>query len=411
MTTSLEELIAVRDRFQQWLFEQAFPFWATTGCDGDQTDPARLGAQEHLTRSGVPALPPFKRVRVQARQLFVFSWAALQGYTEAAQRAESIFRFLLRARREDHGAWHGAWGRQLSRAGEMLDPTADLYDLAFVVFALAWYGRLQNDSSVRESVFYARKTLAWIDQEMSRPEGGFFNSLPKENEEGQQNPHMHLLEAVLALYQTTGEKKDLDRAHALYDLFNTRFYDKQTGTLGEYFTPHWQPAAGQAGQRVEPGHHFEWVWLLQAYQQATGIYTRPQAEALYHFARRYGVVSPTESQSDDSQIASQVGLVRYAVSRQGSVLKETFRLWVQTETLRGVLTHASYADNPESDLAFAVIVGNNILNRYFAPAPLGRWIEEYDHQGNIIADRIPTSSMYHIVTAYDSLNKAVEGFV
>ena len=397
MKTFLKDLTAIRDRLRQWLFDNALPFWATTGCDGDNTDPARLGTQEYLTRSGAPALPSFKRVRVQARQLFVFSWAALQGWEEGAQRAQSIFHFLLEARYFENDLWQGCWGKQLSRTGGLLETTADLYDLAFVIFALAWYGRLANIlgvSGAGEAVSYAQKTLDWVERKMSHSEGGFLNCLPDEGKERQQNPHMHLLEAILALYHTTNKNEDLKCAHRLYTLFHTRFYDPQTETLGEYFNHQWQPATGRLGQWIEPGHHFEWVWLLYAYQQASGVDVCPYAEALYRFARRYGVVQ-------------QTGLVRFAVNRQGVSLKETFRLWGQSEALRGALAYLAYTRTPQLERDFVLMLGNNLLNRYLNHVPLGTWVEEYDDQGNNIADRIPTSSMYHIVTAYDSLNKAV----
>src|SRR2546430_13023820 len=41
-----------------------------------------------------------------------------------------------------------------------------------------------------------------------------------------QNPHMHLLEALLALHVATGEKNWLRRAGALVDLFKRRFADR-----------------------------------------------------------------------------------------------------------------------------------------------------------------------------------------
>ncbi|QEO16620.1 AGE family epimerase/isomerase [Acetobacter vaccinii] len=382
MTAPASSLGAARERFAHWLFGQALPVWASVGCDGDKTAPALLGAQECLTLAGEPAFPGFKRVRVQARQLFVFSWAALRGWPEGAARAEGIFRFLLHARQAD-----GGWARRLSRTGAVLDPTADLYDLAFVVFALAWYGRLEGSSG--QAVQSARATLGWIVQAMSLPDGGFLNCLPDAGEDRQQNPHMHLFEAVLALYQTTGDEKDLALAHAIYALFSTRFQDAETGTLGEYFGPDWQPAAGAAGQWVEPGHHFEWVWLLHAYRGLTGVDTTRQAHALYSFARQHGVAAAT-------------GLVHDALDRHGTVIKDGFRLWVQGEALRGLLSHA-----PEQDAALAVTVATNLLDRYFINCPPGTWIDQLDGQGRGVADRIPTSSLYHIVTAYESLDQAV----
>lgn len=378
-------LVAVRNRFARWLFEDALPFWASTGCDGTASNPAALGAQECLTLQGAPAQPPFKRVRVQARQLFVFSWAALKGWQPAAQRAESIFRFLLNAHRPD-----GGWVKLLARDGAVLDDSADLYDIAFVLFALAWYGRVD---STGQAVELARQTLAWLGQTMALPNGGFMNTRPANNAWRQQNPHMHLLEAVLALHETTGDAADLAQAHALYALFSQHFMDERTGTLGEYFGPDWQPAAGPEGQWCEPGHHFEWVWLLQAYARQSGVDTAAQAARLYHFAHQYGV---------DAQTA----LVRDAVARNGQILKPTFRLWVQGEALRGALCH-----DPQDKVGWATRMASNLLDRYFTGCPTGTWVDQLDAQGAPAASQIPTSSLYHIVTAYDALDQAARACV
>lgn len=375
-------LVAARDRFSDWLFQKALPFWATTGCDGTPHDLALLGAQESLTLEGEAALPPFKRVRVQARQLFAFSWAALQGWEEGVSRAHGIFRFMLRARRED-----GGWVRTLTREGAVKDNTADLYDLAFVVFALAWYGRLEGSGRAET---LARETLVWIQKNMATPDGGFLNCLPDDGAARQQNPHMHLLEAVLALYGTTKHEADLALAHTLYRLFRTRFFEPVTGTLGEFFTKDWQLAPGEAGQWVEPGHHFEWVWLLGEYSRLTGVDTSEPAMRLASFATRFGMVPET-------------GRVRDGLRRDGTVLRGGSRLWVQGEALRGVLSQ-----DKQDSRGMAVRLADNLLDHYFTGCPVGTWVDQLDAAGAPAVTKIPTSSLYHIITAYDALDQAAK---
>ncbi|MBS1017179.1 AGE family epimerase/isomerase [Acetobacter persici] len=375
-------LVAVRDRFSDWLFQKALPFWATTGCDGTPHELALLGAQEHLTLEGEPALPPFKRVRVQARQLFAFSWAALQGWEEGVSRAHGIFRFMLHAHRED-----GGWARTLTREGAVKDATADLYDIAFVVFALAWYGRLEGSGRAEK---LARDTLGWVQQHMATPNGGFLNWLPDDGAPRQQNPHMHLLEAALALYGTTHHEADLALAHTLYELFRTRFQDPVTGTLGEFFTKDWQPVPGEAGQWVEPGHHFEWVWLLGEYQRLTGVETSEPALRLASFATRFGLEPET-------------GRVRDVLARDGSVLRGGSRLWVQGEALRGILSR----DRLDSR-GIAVRLAENLLDHYFTGCPVGTWVDQLDAAGAPAVTKIPTSSLYHIITAFDALDLAAK---
>ena len=105
---------------------------------------------------------PYKRVRVQARQIFVFSCAHGLGWPGALEAASDGYEFLTRhARRAD-----GGWVRLLGRDGEVLDPTADLYDLAFVVFALAWYARATGSA---EAIGQAHDTLAWIGGQHGEP--------------------------------------------------------------------------------------------------------------------------------------------------------------------------------------------------------------------------------------------------
>ncbi|OUI89573.1 mannose-6-phosphate isomerase [Acetobacter sp. DmW_043] len=374
-----EPLLIMHQRFTNWLFDEALPFWATAGCDGTPENPALYGAQESLTLEGVSAQAPFKRVRVQARQLFVFSWAALQGQAEGRSRADGIFAFLCNAHNEQ-----GKWGRSLTPEGQLLDPTADLYDLAFVIFALAWYERLDQSG---KALALARQALRWISENMSTPQGGFFNTLPAGDEPRQQNPHMHLFEAILALYETTGEIADLTQAHALYALFSQFLQDETTGTLGEYFTSDWAPAPGHEGNWLEPGHHFEWVWLLSEYERLTGVITKTRADRLYQFAKRYGPDPAT-------------GLVCDALGRDGSVLKASSRLWVQGETLRAVLT----VDPQDTDGLAARIV-TNLLERYFTDCPAGTWHDQLNEAAYPVSKAIPASSLYHIITAYDVLNK------
>ena len=67
-----------------------------------------------------------------------------------------------------------------------------------------------------------------------------------------QNPHMHLLEALLALHVATSEKNWLRRAGVLVDLFRRRLVDPATGALIEFFTADWQQAPGTGARCASP---------------------------------------------------------------------------------------------------------------------------------------------------------------
>ena len=367
--------------FQDWMFGQALPFWAGTGNDGPG-----LGVRESLHLDGSPSGLPFKRMRVQARQVYAFSHAALLGWAPGRAVAEDAYAFITRqGARAD-----GAWARRLSPAGDVLDPAADLYDLAFVLFALAWHARLTRSE---EPLARARRTLDWIAAHMPRPPGGYHNVLPWEDGPRQQNPHMHLLEAVLALYETSGDRYYADHAHALVALFRRHLFDPATGTLGEFFAEDWTPAPGDAGTHVEPGHHLEWAWLLDQYERLTGGEAGPEINRLYGFALRHGVDPAT-------------GLVWDAVGRDGAPRLRGFRLWPQTEALKA---HVAMARRGGDGLARVAPTVRGIGTRFLQGCLPGAWTDQLDESGAPASRLIPTSSFYHVFMAYAELDKLAEG--
>jgi mannose/cellobiose epimerase-like protein (N-acyl-D-glucosamine 2-epimerase family) len=366
--------------FKAWLFDCALPFWASSGHEG------ALGAREHLRLDGSPPEAPYKRMRVQARQVYVFSQAALFGWREGEALARQGYEFM--ARRGERG--EGGWVRRLSSAGEVIDDAADLYDQAFVLFGLAWYVRLTGDPGAAAR---ARRTVAWIRGHMAAPRGGFHNVVPVEPGPRQQNPHMHLLEATLALYETTGDIYYADFAHELVSLFRTRLFDPATGTLGEFFGSDWSPIAGPAGDHVEPGHHFEWVWLLDQYERLTGAAMSADIDRLYSFARRHG---------EDQRTA----LVWDVVGRKGEARRRSTRLWPQTEALKA---HAVMTERGTGGAERIPLVVGNLLTRFFRGCPAGTWIDQFDASGGPTVDKIPTSSFYHVMMGFAALDKLANG--
>ena len=72
---------------------------------------------------------------------------------------------------------------------------------------------------------------------------------------------MHLFEACIDLYASTSDSKYVTLGAEIADLLLDKFIDRTTGTLTEFFDRDWKPDHIR-GHIVEPGHHFEWVWLI-----------------------------------------------------------------------------------------------------------------------------------------------------
>jgi mannose/cellobiose epimerase-like protein (N-acyl-D-glucosamine 2-epimerase family) len=363
---------ALAPRFSEvrrWVFDSALPFWSTVGRDGD------VGFVEHLTLQGEPADPGYKRLRVQARQIYVFSHASLQGYRPGLAAAENGWRFMLR-----HG-WspEGGWVRRLGRQGGVVDATIDLYDQAFALFAIAWWIRASGDTA---AVDWADKTLAAIDDHLGRADGRGWHA------EAVQNPHMHMLEALLALYESTGAERFAAKALQVAELMRTTFFDAESSTLAEYFDQDWRRQPGLRGRIIEPGHHFEWSWILRHATRLTGTDFADVAHGLFAFAEAHGVDATT-------------GLTLDAVLDDGSPHDRASRSWPQTEALKAHLAEIEFGGRRLDGRPAAIVA--NLLDGYLDKPVAATWIDHFDGQGRPIVDKVPASTLYHVFLAFSEL--------
>lgn len=379
MSALTPDLVRLRE-IETWMFEEALPLWATAGRDPG------LGFVEKLSDDGVPEKIGFKRMRVQARQIYVYSHAATLGWQgQGLEMAADGLAFIT-----NHG-WlaDGGWAFKLGRKGDMLDATVNLYEQAFVLLALGWYARV---SGTRETIDLSHHTLDAVHEKLGRTNGLGFRSGENSGEQLEQNPHMHLLEAMLALYETTGEARFLNEAHGLVALFEQTLFQQDKGVLLEYFEPDGKPAEGQRGRIAEPGHHFEWVWLLAEYKRLTGEDKSAIACRLFDFAEAYGVARDT-------------GLVKDGVLDDGSLFDPDHRLWCQTEALKAHLVMDAHGREVNS--ARIAEITSHILDRYLATNPRGLWV---DHLTQSLARKgtgAPASTFYHLFLAFAELRRLV----
>ncbi len=359
-------------RVRTWMFEDALPFWAEHGIDRECG-----GFLEELTFDGKPTAIDFKRVRVICRQLYAFSHAALLGWDEGRAFSDRAYDYLIaRARTRD-----GGWARLLTRQGEIKDSTPDLYDIAFALFGLAWRYRLTKDSAVLQ---VAHETLDFVQQKMRGPNCGFWQWLPPTGPR-LQNPHMHLIEASLALFDATGEQRFLDQAKEIAALFKASLFDGRT--LGERFTEHWQRIGGDEGRVLEPGHHFEWAWILAQYQRVTGEDMVAQARALTAFGEK-GVGPKTRMTID-------------AIRDDGAPLLRTSRSWPNTERIKA---HLALFELTGADPSRPVNETLDLLfSKYLAVEPRGSWMDQFDGEGRPIAKAVPASILYHFFLCFSEV--------
>ena len=378
--TPEDALRATALRVRRWLNEAAWPLWIARGLDRDGL------FFEQLDFAGRPDLTACRRTRVQGRQLFAFARALAAGHEGAR---EAIGRALptIEARCWGPDGKPG-WIHMLTPDGEPLDTLRDTYDQAFVLFGLAAARRM----GFEHAGVLAERTMAFLDASIADPKaGGYLEGLPASLPR-RSNPHMHLMEAMLALHEVGTElgvpgRRWLERAERIAALFESRFFDHAAGTLGEYFTRDLILARGQSGESVEPGHHFEWSWLLHRLADAGGRNYRFQARTLYEFGLRHGIGAS--------------GFAIDECSKSGRALRQTRRTWPQTELIKAHLANGAYGE--------AARVTDMLLDSYLATQVPGLWVDQFDANGEPRAEVVPASTLYHLVVAFEDLLRVANG--
>lgn len=345
-----------------WLKTRAWPLWLEYGVDWK-----RGAFNESLTLEGYRSTAQFRRLRVLARQIYVFSKAHLQGLPKADVAVDLGLNYLFRHAQQPDGGY--AWKFDLQ--GQVVDDRRDLYDHAFVLLALA------AAAEVRPGLQLRAQALAvddFITARLRHPLVGYMESFPPHLPR-RQNPHMHLFEASLAAAEIFREEKFLVRARELASLFLNHFLNDLTGCLPEYFNDT-LVYESQNGRFIwEPGHHCEWVWLLDWYERLTGDTTIAIARRrLWDAVVRYGV-EPVS------------GVLVDEVWSDGTIRSSSARLWPQTERLKSSLI-MSREWKTERSLAEAA------LWPYLRAD--GTWFERKGADGIYSSESAPASSLYHL---------------
>ena len=370
------------DQAKDWLFSSALPLWSVIGRNA-----AVGGFVEKIGMDGQPETAS-RRVRVSARQAYVFAEAGRLGWTgpwAELQRHALVF-LKQRGLRPD-----GALAAWVSAEGDIIDAGPDLYDQAFYLFALANAFQTLGDESYRED---ARKLLVLMRTRMKNPAGGFEEGLTRKLPL-RSNPHMHLLEAALAWMAADPSPEWRALGDEMIGLARKHFIDKAAGFLLEEFDGNWQPLHAPNDRPTEPGHNFEWAWLLFRWQKVTGDDTRPLARRLIDFAETKGV--------DE---ARKVAVNQLAAD--GRLLDAVARMWPQTERLKAALAHAADSQGEEKRLAEArAAEACAAIFRYLDTPVKGLWRDKLNPDGSFVEEPAPASTFYHIICAFSELRAYV----
>ncbi len=234
--------------------EQYAEYWLEHGPDREFG-----GFHGFLERRGRPAEPTIKWLTQQSRHLWTFStWYERR---EKSPRIETVARSLYQFISEHFGNERGdGFYRNVSRAGQVVDPVHQVYPEAFAVYALSTFGRVFAEPKAIERALACFKAF---DRRVYEPRFGGYDltneppwQTPGASKET--NTHIHVMEALTALAEVSQDPDVHRRLREFAELTITRHRQPLNYAHLEFlldYTPF-------GGPRVSFGHDLETSWLV-----------------------------------------------------------------------------------------------------------------------------------------------------
>lgn len=254
-------------------------------------------------------------------------------YLDAAMRGTE---FLLN---RFYDPLYGGFFSSVAVDGAVINASKNTYSHAFALFALSHVARVTKDEKFR-----AAALAAWgdINKHLRDSDGGFRPEAPRgfgpSSSLRNQNPVMHMFEALLSLIDATDDPRAVAGAQSVGNFVLYKLLEGQadgTAYIPEWYDEHWKPLPTKdKGGYIDVGHQFEWSHLLATSERRglPALYG-DVAERLLKYGLKVGY--------DDTE-----GGVFNRIYPDGSIDRDKY-WWQQAEGLRALLVAASNSNRRE----------------------------------------------------------------
>ena len=282
-----------------------------------------------------------KHLVATSRFVVNFSLAARHGGPEWALPAAEHGVSFLREHHRDPDTGGYDW---LLRGTETVDDRRVCYGHAFVLlaYARAHEAGIDGAKTALEDTYDLLVDHFW-EPGYDLCKSGFSADFAESDAYRGQNANMHTCEAMLAAFESTGERRYLDRAREVAHALTVRLAAGTDGLLWEHYTADWdhdfaynrdEPRHQFRPWGYQPGHHIEWAKLLAVLDRyADTDWALDRAEELFAAAIEFGW--------NDAD-----GGFYYSFDRDGAPLVEDTYSWPVAE---GIGAAAALAERTDSD--------------------------------------------------------------
>lgn len=346
--------------------DSAFPFWLSRVTNG--VFPEAVDAQGNDL--GLP-----NRTMVQARMAYcLVKSVELELVKDGADLLKDTIKNLLILQKKN-----GSFPHSFESDLKVNEERSELYTQAFILFSL---GHAYSIHQLSEYELAALRLLDYLEHDRKASFNGFTEFDEKGGPHFRSNPHMHLFEGLLIWAKVGKSKRWSEWTLKIFELFQAKFIQPD-GLVAEYFNSSWEVEKDRGCFLWEPGHQYEWAWLLSEMDRVLGTDTKKMQDDLFARTERNGICPNRRVVFD-------------LMDSSGQVLKKSSRYWPQSERLKAALrTSDSKSGALAADEAMELMLG------YLTTPVAGLCFDHKTESGAFSANVARASFLYHIVNAMD----------
>lgn len=363
------------DKCKNWLTHDVLPLWMNKGVDWEKG-----GFIESFSLEGEPQDVP-RRAMVQARQIYSLRLAAELQLCDREQAHKAI-RLGAEALIKNYSLPSGGFIHSATKDGVPQNTTPDLYAQAFALFGLA-HAYAVNPAP--EYKARAQDLVEYLYRERLLPQSGF-SELTDKGVQYEANPHMHMFESAVIWMSIDKDPLWRKLADDILTLCLEKFIDPETKNLAEHFSSEWSPLRDNNRFVFEPGHQYEWAWLMGLYEDLTGRNLKSVRAHLVDTSEKHGL--------------HEKGFVFDEVWSDLTPKMRSSRFWPQCERIKAVLQMATESTGEKKEFyTKAADHAMTTLFRFFETPKKGLWFDTWQESGEFKIQPAKASSLYHIIGA------------
>ncbi len=376
-----EALIKARDEIRCHFENELVPFWTTRAVDKE------YGGFLCNFDSGGKLIENETKKGLIAQTRLIWGFSNFYRYTKDPKHLEmakqGVDFFIKHFWDNEYGGWY--W--MVERDGTLIDGGKVIYGISFAVYALSEYYIVSRDKRALE---YAKRTFDVLEEHgLDKVNGGYFENLEQNwepcaggiyaGDRKTLNTHMHVMEALTALYEASGEEIHKKRLEECIDLILTKMLHPISGCCMAQFDLKFNqiPALSiyrswdfeRKGEPLDSpeettcyGHNVEFAWLLVRAGDVLGkdhFFYKDVCRKLVEHALKYGYDRVH-------------GGVFCCGPHEGPATNRDKEFWENMEVIPGFLDAYEVLGNEECLEAFLNCW--NFSNKYMINHEIGEWI-------------------------------------